>query len=124
MDTTPPWCIANYASAIVGVTCTHGTPINEGGVISFYDIIDVNIGINTKDHHWNFGSDDPSSIEYDFRGVLTHELGHTARLIDVYSPNCGNPVYTMCGGGPTGSFTKQQRTLETHDRTDVNTLYP
>lgn len=124
VDTTEPWCISNYVPGIVGVTCRRGTPISEGGTISFYDITDMDIGINSEDYQWNYGSDDPAGNQWDFRGVLTHELGHTARLVDVYYPNCGNPIYTMCGEGTLGSFTKQLRTLTSHDVTDVNTLYP
>jgi hypothetical protein len=101
----------------IGATCKRGTPISEGGTISFYDIFDMDIGINSEDHNWNWGSGNPGFNQKDFRGILTHELGHTARLLDVYFPNCGNPIITMCGEGSL-SDTKQLRTLETHDIND------
>lgn len=122
VDTTEPWCEDNYVLGIVGVTCQHATPIREGGTISFYDILDVDIGVNTEDYQWNYGADDPSSSQYDFRGILTHELGHTVRLID--TDQCGMPQITMCGGGPAGILSARLRSLEDHDINAANQVYP
>jgi hypothetical protein len=124
VDTTEPWCEDNYIPDIVGVTCRRGTPIREGGVITFYDIFDMDVGINSEDHQWNFGADDPGGNQYDFRGVLAHELGHTLRLRDSPLDQCGNPTITMCGGGPPGLDSKQLRSLETHDINAANQVYP
>lgn len=122
VDNTVGWCFNNWTTSIVGYTCLHTTPIMEGGVISFLQINDALVGINTQQYFWNFGADDPAFNEYDFRGVLTHEIGHNARLIHPVA--CANPPLTMCAGGPVGSFTKQLRTLETNDVTEVNKVYP
>lgn len=70
----------------------------------------------------------------DFRGTVTHELGHSLRLIDIGDAegNCfSSTAYaTMCGTyGPDSppfpdlNTTYYYRTLEPHDRADANTVY-
>jgi hypothetical protein len=102
----------------LAVTCRVATARKDGTIIDFYDISDIDIGINLA-QPWNYGADMPANV-YDFRGALTHELGHGARLIDTAA--CLNPIVTMCGS-VTMAQTFQLRTIENDDFVSANTVY-
>jgi hypothetical protein len=89
----------------------------------FYDIEDWDIFFNPSDFSFTYtvgGSTDPDV--FDFRGVLTHELGHSLFLIDLVSCSAGAAVETMCGSG-NGLTTNHLRSLTTDDINAANILY-
>lgn len=64
---------------------------------------------------------------YDFRGTVTHELGHALRLTDISSaePICsstGQLFATMCPA-PSIAYTYHWRTLQTDDINAANAVY-
>jgi hypothetical protein len=119
---------STWPQALYAVSCNEFYARKDGTVIEFYDIIDSDVTINEEDWNFNYGADDPPSNQPDFRGVLTHEIGHGARLEHV-NP-CGNPEYTMCSPNSgnlaqgLGVLTKKLRTLTTHDIDSANFLWP
>jgi len=125
----PGPCLSKWTSIAVGATCNLATPVYHDGLLDYYDLYDSDVAINLTNYPiWNFGGDDAGYYYPDFRGVLTHEIGHGARLKDVYPPNCGNPTYTMCGDkngvDGIGPATQVLRSLTTHDINAANVVYP
>ena len=55
----------------------------------------------------------------DFQSVVTHELGHSLGLDDLYSPSCSH--VTMFGSSSEGMTDK--RTLEAEDIEGIRNLY-
>lgn len=106
----------------VAITCIDADPIHEDGQLSFFDMVDADIAINLSEPFY-FGSLNPGANQYDFRGVITHELGHVLSL-DHTNQNCGNPVITMCVGQGPGQNSKDRRSLEADDRNAANLVYP
>jgi autotransporter-associated beta strand protein len=45
---------------------------------------------------WNFGSQAPASTDYDFRGTLTHELGHALGFVSTYAAD-GTATFSSQG---------------------------
>lgn len=89
-------------------------------------LIDPTPGI----YQWWYGSSHTGDeLKLDFRGVVTHELGHWVYLDDVFDSGCnyGVDMYTMCGE-PDNSTTVdddswRMRSLTTHDINAANINY-
>ncbi len=79
-----------------GTTCWTNTErvwrtgVDYSGSTSYDARIAFSTGIN-----WNFGSGTPVSGYYDFRSVLTHELGHTLGFFSTY--NYGTDKFSSAG---------------------------
>jgi hypothetical protein len=70
---------------------------------SYFDMEDTDVFVNINNYPYNVSATctgSQCSTTWSFRGILTHEIGHGIRLIDLYDPDCssGSQVYTMCGG--------------------------
>lgn len=127
-DGTQPWCGYFYETDIM-VTCTDYTERSTYFDIESADTFaqtDANLpsGIN---RFWYGSAQSPYAGDVDFQGVMTHELGHWIRLVDLYSSDCnyGSGMYTMCGA-VTNNFeveTWRMRTLTTDDMNAANTVY-
>lgn len=82
-------------------------------------ITDSDIKINTY-YSW---ATDGSADKYDIQSVVTHELGHSLRLLDLYEDSDVNPTRkTMYYKTPAGNT--EQRTLEQDDMDGITYLYP
>lgn len=74
----------------------------------------------------------PDANRYDFGGILTHELGHTVRLVDLSGSPCvlgSSSWFTMCVGIGNGSVqaryvTNWLRSLHADDKEGANYVYP
>jgi hypothetical protein len=119
--------------------CTYGTPRG-----SFYAIYDADIYFNTTatGPTWDWGSTQlgNSTTRRNFGGILTHEIGHTIYLRDLYSGDpdgshdeCGEDgaaaypgpaVATMCGFFGDYNQSWYARSLLLDDKESANTLYP
>ncbi len=100
---------------------------------TYYDIYDTDIYFNSASN-WSFGCcakpSDPNQL--DFRGIATHEIGHTARLQHIGDDaSCvqATAFPTMCdiAGGEDRSppnLTYYWRSVENDDRASANNLYP
>lgn len=109
-------CGYNWSGAVAG-NCVLAS--NRG---TYYDIYESQIGINLA-YSWNYGSMVPVGSQQDFRGVMTHELGHGVLLRDLESFECGSPVATMCGYTSMAQNGYLMRTLESDDVTSANSVY-
>ena len=83
------YCGTAWSSSSVGGNCVKR---DFKAAFGFYDIYDSDVGIDltpgSAGATWEYSaSTAPSSTEYSFRGVMTHELGHGIRLVDV-APVC------------------------------------
>jgi hypothetical protein len=110
----------------LAVTCRLATPKYDRFGERYYDIYDADIGFNLGGISWNYESGQPGPGQFDFRGVLTHELGHAVRLRDLYGSACGaDPTdpHTMCGEVPPGITTYNQRSLTSDDIDAANFVY-
>ncbi len=85
---------------------------------AYYEITGARIRFRIS-HNWHYGDSSPASNEYDFEGVLVHELGHTVRLLDLYS--CSGE--TMCGTTSAGTASYNLRTLANDDINAANAVY-
>lgn len=95
----------------------------------------ANIYFNTNEYDWHYSLDGtPVQGDWDFRGILTHELGHSVRLRDL-SPGEYDGSYaecdpgaldveTMCGAILHFSDSFRRRSLELDDRIGANSVYP
>lgn len=110
-------CVTNYLGAS-GCNCRRITDAD------FYFT-------NHPNYQWRYSSgaySSPGASDYDFRGVLTHEIGHSIKLRDLFPEDeaCGSTTdsFTMCGpiSGYGDSFNR--RGLETDDINAANSLYP
>lgn len=93
----------------------------------YYDIDDWDIYFNTGGAgHPVFtytaaGSSDASI--FDFQGVVTHELGHSISLIDLYAGcHYGTNMETMCGQ-ISGIESTRLRSIQTDDINGANLVY-
>jgi hypothetical protein len=122
-----------YQGSWLGATCVHRVLREDAVYGQWYDIYQVSTTIDpTLDTplSWWYGAAHSSSENVvDFRGVVTHELGHWVRLIDVYDSGCnyGPDMYTMCGAPEEDSTIDDDfwraRSLTTHDINAANIDY-
>lgn len=115
-----------WGATDAAATCIVKTARKDGTIVDFYDISDIDTGINSDNMNYNFGFDDPIDTpqwkEYDFRGVGVHELGHGIFLLDATS--CQNPVISMCGNVDAGIPSRDLRSLQSDDIVSANNVYP
>lgn len=91
---------ASWEPGDLAATCILRAPKYDRFGERYYDIYDADIGFNLAGISWNYGLRQPGPGQLDFRGVLTHELGHAVLLLDLYGSACGaDPTdpHTMCG---------------------------
>jgi len=112
VDRSPSCTPFNGALAF---TCTLGQ-----SKATFIRVIDADIFINPS-IVWNTSTAQDLS-RHDFRGVATHEVGHTARLFDLTSCGPAGDEYTMCGSADK-AVTFRMRSLESDDVGSANAMY-
>lgn len=102
------------------ITTWHPDP--PGSIPAYYRIHDDDTFFNPNKNWW-YGGGAPPSGTYHFQGVLTHEMGHWVRLVDLPC-YAGGTAPTMCGYVLSAADTYDQRTLESDDVQAANTVYP
>jgi len=123
------WTLGGPYAANCRKVTTREHPITQ---TTYKDIEDWDIFFNTSGPShptWSYSLNHPGDPNvWDFQGVLTHELGHAIRLIDLYDSDCnfGPGMYTMCGdaadmGGYPGSY--RLRSITNDDIAGANTVY-
>ena len=131
VDGTHP--CGSWTPGSIAITCLDWSLKTDAFGEPYYDIYDVDVGIDLTPagRSWNYDSGTPATGEYDFRGILAHEIGHGISLDDEYgSTNChinlGSAyVITMCGDGGLllGAIGRNLRTLESDDIQSANFVY-
>lgn len=120
---------------VLAVVCRQQTAIFQGPgpTLTHYRLTDLDVYFNMENPDspdWWIGStltSDPGRL--DFQGVMTHELGHWIRLIDVYdSTSCtrtSEGQQTMCGDVRADGRldTWRYRSLHSHDISSANAVY-
>ena len=101
---------ANHATWLAGCYWWYNT--------STYALLEFDIAVY-QNWKWHYG-DNPQGDTYDFQSTMTHEVGHTLSLLDLYLNT--NKEKTMYGYGTTAST--KQRTLEQDDKDGIAYLYP
>lgn len=106
------------------VNCGYGTYYPPGtpgaGLYGFYRLTDADIFLNST--NWTFDWGTSASTNPSARGVLTHEMGHSAMLIDLPAAQCGSPKITMCESASVAD-TWVLYTLENDDLSSANQMY-
>jgi hypothetical protein len=107
-------------SQIDDVATTCNDMINKG---SWIRIIDSDTFLDSTHTSFDWGT--TSNSNYSGRGVVTHEIGHGAHLIDVNWANCDpfGELITMCGTAG-GTQTWGLYTLTADDINSANDMYP
>lgn len=130
-----PCGVTNWGTALA-VTCytyQNRTGTDEDYVDGPYRrLIDADIYMNMEvaaSPDWWIGSGQPpESDRYHFKGILTHELGHTVYLNDLYASCTGRhnstDWYTMCGTYSGNDDSYWSRTLHADDKAAANLAYP
>ena len=96
-------------SGVIGVTTIWYTRLGK-------QIVEFDMLLNT-DFSWGDASANP--LVMDLENIVTHELGHSAGLGDIYSSSCS--TVTMYGYSTEGEISK--RTLEQPDITGLQRMY-
>lgn len=124
VDGRQPAC-ATFSSLILAVTCR---TVQDAG--AFWRITDMDTYFNTTSSghpNWSLADTNPQDPALaDFEGVLTHELGHWLRLLDLDPAECnlGVSMYTMCGDpGNLYPGTYRYRGLQQDDVDAANLVY-
>jgi len=80
--------------------------------------------IDSSSRTWEYGSDFPTSTEWDLQGVVTHEYGHVTGFSGHFpSADCPNTaLQTMCPTLPSAGV-YQWRTLGSHDIHTMQNAY-
>jgi hypothetical protein len=110
------------------VNCYYRGSLRQGGpnpLYGYYRLQESNIFMNTNNQVFYWGT--LQTVRPNGRGVLTHELGHSILLEDVYPPpygteSCGSTVITMCGVVSDG-LTYNLYSLTNDDITGANGVY-
>jgi hypothetical protein len=111
-------CLGSWPAGVLGVTCRVAQ--NKG---SYYRLLETDIYLNTVGFTFSWIVEEPPPNQADAQGVLTHEIGHGIRLIDLYgSSNCP-PGPTMCGDVVSLPYTMNYRSLASDDISAANTVY-
>lgn len=102
----------------------------------YYRLTDNDIYFNMEGSlspDWWVGSGvPPDPNRFDFGGILTHELGHTVRLVDLSGSTCvlgSSSWFTMCIGLGNGSVEARYvsywlRSLHADDKEGADYVYP
>lgn len=117
---------------ILAQVCRSWAPIMVGDDVVRYRITDLDVYFNMENPdspNWWIGSTlttDPGRL--DFQGVMTHELGHWVRLVDLGdSTSCtrtSDDFITMCGSVVDGRLdTWRYRSLHADDVSSANIVY-
>lgn len=109
---------AEIPSAL-GVTCRNE---RHQLVPDYWDIAQSWVYLNTGSGTWHIGTGTTPAGQWDMRGLMTHELGHTLRLMDLYNADCP-PGPTMCGQIGTSADSLALRTLTSDDINSANSVY-
>ena len=96
----------------IGVTIVWGY---FSGPPPFRELVEWDMVIDDADFDW--GIEDPNKM--DFENIITHELGHSVGLDDLYDSKCSE--MTMYGYASEGETNKQ--TLEDGDTAGIQKLY-
>lgn len=124
VDGVPP--CGSWEPEDLALTCVRYSLKSDRFGEPYYDIYDADIGFKLDGISWNYGSGQPMGNQHDFRGVLTHELGHGVLLRDLYGSECGpapTDPHTMCGAVGPGITTYNQRSLTSDDIAAANFVY-
>lgn len=118
-------CGKPWPQQAAGEVCVTKDPRFEAGQLAFYDIRDVDTGINLA-IPWNYGNDVPADNQADFRSNGVHEVGHGLSLKDLVFQvdDCLTPVVSMCTALGTGMPAGTRKTLEADDISAANVVYP
>ncbi len=111
-------CTGSWPSSAYAVNCVFATYRT-----THYDIYGSRIGINLS-WSWYYGTAaDPPGGQVHFKGIMTHELGHGAYLIDLYPCGLTQTYFeTMCGTFPT-TVSGWLTSLVADDITSANAIY-
>jgi hypothetical protein len=118
----------NLAAGVYGRT--HDCDMYDAGFTDQFIIVINTDSVNQMQWKWDV---DPTNTEVDFLGLMMHEGGHVLGYDDGYANNghfnpnssaCGSPLNTMCPGSAGFFGSKDNRTVETHDKGEVNEFYP
>lgn len=102
--------LGDYAdSNVIGVTSVWYTRIGK-------QIVEFDMLLNTR-FQWGDASVDPTKM--DLQNILTHELGHSVGMGDIYSGSCSS--VTMYGYSSNGDL--QKRSLEQPDISGLQKMY-
>jgi len=117
---------------VLAVTCKHYQE-RTFPARHWYRLIDddifFNMEVSTSPDWWVGAAKPAETTRFDFGGVLTHELGHTVRLVHVYDPadNCvegASTWITMCPYTPAdNNDTYWSRSLHADDISGANYVY-
>jgi hypothetical protein len=101
----------------------------QGG--NYYRITDLDLYFNMENPdspNWWVGATYPPESRLHFAGVLTHELGHWVRLLDIPDSSCTHTAagfYTMCGTVlDPDQDTWRMTSLHSDDIASANYVYP
>lgn len=131
VDGRVPYCTNAWTSNDLAITCWRinvrtGHP-TWGTYWQFWDAdIYMHMEIPSAPDLWVGASVPPQTDRYDFGGVLTHELGHTAGL-DHYTATCvatASAWVTMCPAAINNLQSYWMRSLHADDKDSVNNVYP
>jgi len=99
---------------VIGVTIVWGY---FSGPIFTRELIEWDMILDNVDFSWGDAAVDSSVMDY--QNILTHELGHSAGMADIYDASCSE--VTMYGYGTEGETKK--RDLAPQDITGIKELY-
>lgn len=126
-----PNCLGSWGP-ILAVTCRIVEPRIFTTGFLYYRIVDQDIFFNMERAgapNWWVGSGKPPDADrFHFGGVLTHELGHTVRLIHVPNdetncPYTSSGMITMCPSVSDNNDSYWIRTLHSDDIASANSVY-
>lgn len=132
----PSWCASLVSwiingGTILAITCNRLSERSNSTYGQYWRIYDSDIYFNmevSESPDWWVGSSlPPDQSRYDFRGILTHELGHSAGLEDLYSSTActytSADFWTMCGVFSDRNDSYWARSLATDDKQGGNYGY-
>jgi hypothetical protein len=99
---------------VIGVTIVWGY---FSGPTFARELIEWDMILDKMDFSWGDATVDPSVMDY--QNILTHELGHSSGMADIYDASCSE--VTMYGYGTEGETKK--RDLTPQDITGIKELY-
>lgn len=111
------WAQMGEAPAVSCKTATRKTDA-EGEL--YYDLSDVDVDINSGVDLWNYQDTSGPKDRRDFEGIMTHEVGHGARLVHPSIGCNASAPETMCVWDFRGYYA---RTLTNDDVISANNLY-
>ncbi len=110
----------SWAPSTVAINC-----LTIQNMTTYMRIKASHVSINLS-HSWYYGNGTQPAGSYDYWGLMTHEIGHGARLRDLYGSDCGGPgpdtIHSMCGA-TTEAASRFLRTTTSDDRASANAMY-